>query len=125
MPPAVQAYTVVVSLRGKGVLSCRQSSHVENLALPLIAGLDDLSLHKLYVGASQPGYMEGTGSGARRLQALCDKLERLSTEQARQLLGSFQECAAAVWRGTETFASELRTVQVKPFHPSSSLNIPL
>ncbi|CAL8462846.1 g2380 [Coccomyxa elongata] len=75
------------------------------------AGLDDLSLHKLYVGASQPGYMEGAGAGLRRLQALCDKLERLSAQQARHLLDSFQECAAAVWRGSEAFASELRTVQ--------------
>lgn len=57
--------------------------------------------------------MEGTGAGLRRLQALCDKLERLSTEQARQLLYSFQECAAAVWRGSEAFATELRAAEVE------------
>lgn len=64
--------------------------------------------------ASKQGCMEGSGAVAKRLQALCDKLERLSTPQAWQLLGSFQTCAASVWRGTEALASELSSVKVSP-----------
>jgi hypothetical protein len=71
-----------------------------------------LSLHELYAEASKPGCMDGSGPGARRLQALCDRLERLSDEQARQLLGSFQACAASVWQGSDAFAPELRTIEV-------------
>ncbi len=76
------------------------------------AGADKLSLHELYVEASRPGFMEASGPGAKRLQALCDRLERLTDEQARQLLGSFQACAASVWQGGDAFAAQLRTVEV-------------
>lgn len=71
-----------------------------------------MSLHELYAEASKPGCMDGCGPGARRLRALCDRLERLSNEQARQLLGSFQACAASVWQGSDAFAPELRTTEV-------------
>ena len=77
------------------------------------AGADKLSLHELYVEASRPGFMEASGPGAKRLQALCDRLERLTDEQARQLLGSFQACAASAWQGGDAFAAQLRTVEVR------------
>lgn len=71
-------------------------------------------MRELFVDASRPGFMDSGGPGCARVQALCDRVERLAPEQARGLLGSFREAAGAAWGGRDALAGRLAMVEVGP-----------